>query len=113
MAASVGIIGTTVLVTCTVASTMYECTLPLNSRSYLIQFRTNAGLLLETGGTDATLISAEVLQQIPAGQVQERAVPGTDMNARNLDTATRKIWVASTTAGTVCEITAHQHPVRT
>ena len=107
MPATATVLDTTALVTCTLAKTMYEVTFPQNARSYDLQFRANAGRLLQKSGTDATTITTENLEQIVGDQVQTRHVPGTDGKARNMVAATRKIWVASASAGTVCEITPY------
>lgn len=92
-------------ITLTVGDQLYEATFSSNARSYSLMFRTNAGKVIESGGTDGAAIGGTDYTGQPAEVCATWPVPGADGKSRNLDSATRKVWLASASAGTVVVVT--------
>ena len=92
-------------ITLTVGDQLYEATFSANARSYSLMFRTNAGKVVESGGTDGAAIGGTDYLGQPGDICASWPVPGAIGKSRNLDTATRKVWLASASAGTVVVVT--------
>lgn len=101
---------TTVEVTLTVANQLYEVTIPANARSVTIQPRTNNAKIVITGGTDGAAIGATDYIDQPGNTSATYPTPGSIGMARAPSSGTRKMWLASASAGTVAEVTAWRAP---
>jgi hypothetical protein len=102
--------GVTLEITTGAANVLSEIIFAENQRSFVVQFRTNAGKVLLSGGTDAGALGTIDYIGQPAETCTTYPVPGTMGMVRNLDSTTRKAWITSATGSTVAEITALADP---